>query len=373
MQSAKNHTSTEQASTTSSVNATSQIVRETSELSGALQDLVTPGHSLLVTSVGFATRGTAQSLLSELSAKTYLLSNITSHPELQSIESWLIEIKKQFQQGVSNVIGLGGGSVMDVAKILAGLLSDKAPDINQAIAQSRFLKRQAPKLIAIPTTSGTGAEVTAFATLWDKLQHKKHSVLCARPDAVILAPQLTVTLPKRETLYSALDAMSHAVESLWNIYRTPESETLALKALENILDALPAVLADPQNIKARKQLQWAAYHAGSAINITKTAVAHAISYPLTLQHGVPHGLACSFTIPAIIRDMGAERLKIPQGIADKIIKLMDSLDMAGEMAQFGDWRTTFAGDDFYLESSRSKNFIVSVDTHWVKKIVARIS
>lgn len=141
-----------------------------------------------------------------------------------------------------------------------------------------------------------------FATVWDHTANKKYSVTGDRtfPDYAILDPQLTLSLPEDETLYTALDTISHALESLWNKNRTVISETYALRALVLANEALPALLTAPEDLGQRERMQQASMLAGLAICTTRTAIAHAISYPMTLHYGVPHGLACSFTLPEIL-------------------------------------------------------------------------
>ena len=157
---------------------------------------------------------------------------------------------------------------------------------------------------AIPTTSGTGAEVTPFATVWDSTTHKKHSLTGEHiyPTHALLDPELTLTLRRKETLYPALDTISHALESLWNKNRTPLSEAYATQALILANKALPIILEAPDNLEHRSRMQQASVLAGLAISQTRTAIAHSISYPLTSHFGVPHGLACSFTLPWLIKE-----------------------------------------------------------------------
>lgn len=343
-----------------------QEVKESTDIVRTLSENLAFGPSLLITSSGFSKRGICEQIVASQSQPVFVLDNVNSHPQVNALVDSLKLLKGCY---FSNVIGLGGGSVIDFTKILAGSLQEPFTSVERMIQHTQPLKKPDAKVVVIPTTAGTGAEVTSFATLWDRQKNRKHSVLCNAPDMVVFDPGLTLTLPKEVTLYSALDAISHAMESLWNINRTVESEYLALQALEGLLNGLPAVMADANNLSARRQLQWAAYHAGAAISITKTAVAHAISYPLTLHYNVPHGLACSFTLRAIIEDLGNEELKISQVMADKLVKLFESLSLDKEMSKFGSWRDIFEGDKFYLDSARSGNFIKQVDTNWAKKIV----
>lgn len=264
------------------------------------------GRWLLVTSAGFTRRGVTARVRSMLEANGSRVlavhDAITANPELDDLES----ISASFEHDpLVGIIGLGGGSVLDAAKVLAATIPHSSDRLlHRTLREGRIHRWQRTlSLVAIPTTSGTGSEVTPFATVWDSVTQKKYSVAGERifPDECILDPALTISLPRDETLYTGLDATSHALESLWNRNRTPVSEALAIGALERIADALPRVLHDLGNCELRDRMQQASLMAGMAISHTRTAIAHSISYPLTLRFGVPHGLACSFTLDAILR------------------------------------------------------------------------
>ena len=251
-----------------------------------LPELVEKGCWLLVTTAGFTQRGLTdqiKGLLPDIDLIVY--DSVTPNPELNDLE----QATKTFrQEKLTGLIALGGGSVMDAAKVLSVTIPSQIPDpLNQALRQGIKNNWQSKlPLIAIPTTSGTGAEVTPFATVWDQTEHKKHSVVGDKvfPEIALIDPELTLNLPEKETLYTGLDAVSHALESLWNINRMPVSQGFAVKALELAEAALPQVLATPQNINARASMQQASVLAGLAISQTRTAIAHSISFhsPVTL-------------------------------------------------------------------------------------------
>src|SRR5690606_38121554 len=116
----------------------------------------------------------------------------------------------------------------------------------------------------------------------------------------LLDPELTLGLPEDVTISSGLDAISHALESAWNRNANPASLGLVTKSLQLSLSALPRAVQEPENRDARADMMQASTLAGIAISQTRTALAHAISYPLTARFGLPHGLACSFTLPALL-------------------------------------------------------------------------
>jgi hypothetical protein len=146
-------------------------------------------------------------------------------------------------------------------------------------------------LIAIPTTAGTGSEVTPWATIWDQAAGQKYSLhqSCTWPEAAVIDAELMTSLPAGATLASGLDALSHALESIWNVNRNPVSMALAVQSARRTLATLPALMQDLGNAQLRSEMAEAALMAGLAFSNTKTALAHSLSYDITLQHGVPHG------------------------------------------------------------------------------------
>ncbi|BAI87870.1 alcohol dehydrogenase [Limnospira fusiformis CCALA 023] len=267
-----------------------------------LPDLLSPGLWLLVTTDGFNRRGLTthiEALTPQTDWEVY--HRVTPNPELDHLEDVITQYR---QTNIQGVVAVGGGSVIDAAKVLAVTLPSPLQRPLHTVlrqGQKHHWQGQLP-LIAIPTTSGTGAEVTPFATVWDATTHKKYSIVGDQvfPKMALLDPELILSLPPKQTLYTGLDAISHCLESLWNHNQTPISVAYATQGLNLALNSLPQVLDSPQNLQARAQMQQASLLAGLAISQTRTAIAHSMSYPLTSHFDVPHGLACSFTLPNII-------------------------------------------------------------------------
>jgi len=190
------------------------------------------------------------------------------------------------------------------------------------------------------------------------------------PVHALLDPELTLTLPQKETLYTGLDAISHALESLWNKNRTPVSEALALKALTLANEALPDVLNQPNSLYFREMMQQAAVLAGLAISRTRTAIAHAISYPLTMRFGVPHGLACSFTLPEIINHYAPnEKDGIVKSALKETFIMIKELKLKDEMTVFtkGEDLSKYFVEMFHPE--RTKNYAKPITNKDVARMV----
>ena len=201
------------------------------------------------------------------------------------------------------LVAVGGGTTLDLAKVVRC-----RPRDSDFEALARALRGQAPwpelalaQLWLAPTTAGTGSEVTRWATVWDTEAEPALKRSLDEPfgyaERAFVDPCLTLSCPAAVTRDTALDAFAHALESIWNRHANPVSDRLAVSAARRVIDALPACLARPDDLATRTELSLAALEAGYAFSQTRTAVAHALSYAVTLAQGVPHGLACAIWLP----------------------------------------------------------------------------
>lgn len=201
------------------------------------------------------------------------------------------------------IVALGGGSVIDAAKVLAAGGAD-FDAVHAHLTGTGALDPAAfAPIIAVPSTAGTGSEVTHWATVWDRESASKYSLAHPRlyPEAAIVDPAITVSAPRGLTLATGLDALSHALESIWNVSANPVSANFAVEAAREIIEVLPSLVDDLRNLELRTRQAKAALFAGLAFSNTKTALAHNISYDITLKNGTVHGIACSFSLPAVMR------------------------------------------------------------------------
>lgn len=197
------------------------------------------------------------------------------------------------------VIAVGGGSVIDMAKLI-NFFGSAELDPEVYLADKRLHgTRDGCPLIAVPTTAGTGSEATHFAVLY--VGHTKYSVAeeCILPDVVVMDPRLTLSMPKYVTASTGMDALGQAIESYWCVNSTEESKAFARKAIGLIIPALPAAIENG-DIESRQAMAEGANLAGKAINISKTTAAHAVSYPITSFFGIAHGHAVGLTLPSML-------------------------------------------------------------------------
>ena len=232
-----------------------------------------------------------------------VIDSIAPNPDVR----WLAPLYEQVQRDHADVpviVALGGGSAIDSAKaLICATPSGRFSDLLSVLKQGAQLQQGLHKhLIAIPTTAGTGSEVTPWATIWDQAAGQKYSLHqhCTWPEAAIIDAELMASLPAGATLASGLDALSHALESIWNVNRNPVSMSLAVQSARRTMTTLPQLMRNLGDLQLRAQMAEAALLAGLAFSSTKTALAHSLSYDITLQHGVPHGIACSFSLPLVL-------------------------------------------------------------------------
>ena len=192
------------------------------------------------------------------------------------------------------VLGIGGGSALNLAKMINGVAGSKASTRDILTGQSPPEKNTVP-VIAVPTTSGSGAEVTHFAAVY--VDNKKHSVTheSLRPSHCILDPSLTRSLSPYLTATTGMDALSQAIESYWSVGSTEKSRNYSSQAI-TLCEPFGVAACNDSTDEARTALMEGAHLAGKAIDIAKTTAPHALSYPLTTGFGVTHGHAVALSL-----------------------------------------------------------------------------
>ncbi len=261
---------------------------------------IVSGRTLIVTTRGATQRGLSTRVADGIGRDVLIHDAVRSNPTISDIDH-AIDLFRDEQ--IDWIVGLGGGSAIDVAKVLS--LGLAAPDltIRDWLVSSKPWDAASPlPMVAIPTTAGTGSEVTPFATVWDGNAKRKHSVgtPILHPSVALVDPELTLSLPWNVTLSTGLDAYSQCFEAICNRYATPITTAIAERGLIAVPDALRILRDDPSSLAARTAMAVAALSSGLAISVTRTGLAHSISYPITAHLGVPHGLACGLALPGVL-------------------------------------------------------------------------
>lgn len=337
-----------------------------------LKQFVPEGNVLFVSMPVFSQTGLTQRLSDDLGPERVTVNDkLKSNPEIDDIDRFVDNLdKKDF----SSIVALGGGSVIDTAKALAvSLPSGLEKFLDKTLRHSVSVKElRQIQIISIPTTSGTGAEVTPFATIWDSVSQKKHSLTGVFSKLVLLDPELTLSLPVTETLYTSLDAVSHSLESLWNKNRTPVSEAFALNSLRLANEALPSLMKSSKSLENREKMQQSSLLGGLAISQSRTAIAHSMSYPLTLHFGVPHGLACSFSLISLL-SMHLEDgfFRENPGLFQSTLNMLTSLDLIKEMDKYCSYQDILTVVGEMYNPGRADNYILPVSNKLITKIITR--
>ncbi|HZD67309.1 MAG TPA: aldehyde dehydrogenase family protein, partial [Acidimicrobiales bacterium] len=210
-------------------------------------------------------------------------------------------VERAREVGADCIVSVGGGSVIDTAKAVCVTLKNGGM-ANDHLAFMRLTEPQVPH-IAIPTTAGTGSEVTNVAVIHSEAAGRKAYIVDPHiiPNSAILDPRFTRSLPPGLTAATAMDAMTHAVEALTSTLAQPICDGQALQAIRLIARNLPRAMADGDDEEARLQLQLAATMAGWAFTVAQVGLAHAMAHAVGTLHNVHHGTACGIVLPKVMR------------------------------------------------------------------------
>jgi alcohol dehydrogenase class IV len=209
-------------------------------------------------------------------------------------------VKLAIDYKVEIIIAIGGGSVLDMAKLIKAFYCEQGHSTQIAKGERAVTDCNIP-IIAVPTTAGSGSEATHFAVVY--VDNKKYSVAdnCLLPDSVILDGRLVSSASRSQKAYNVLDAISQAIESAWAVGATEESRDFAFQSLNMSIDNFQRYVNDPTAVDAAQLMIEAAHLAGKAINISKTTSAHAWSYGFSSLYDIPHGHAVWLTLPKIFQ------------------------------------------------------------------------
>jgi alcohol dehydrogenase len=262
---------------------------------------------LIVTDPGIVAARIAERLRTALTAaglEPGLWDGVTVDPEEDQPESCRDCIA---QGGHRSVIALGGGSVIDVAKVAAALATNGGRTAD-SFGFDR-LRRPGLPLVTVPTTPGSGAEVSNHAVIVQVSPRKKEVVagLHLLPRAAVVDPELTRTVPPSQTAWSALDGLVHAIEAYLARRATPFTDVAVRQAVPRIARALPRLLAAPADEEAREELSLGCLHSGLAMANANAGAIHALGYPLTARFGIPHGLANALVAAAALERIEPSR------------------------------------------------------------------
>lgn len=296
----------------------------TNELGGIVKKF-SSSRVLIVTDKGVV----AANLLNKIEAnlkdqdiKYSIFDKVEHDPSIESIKECL---DFSDQQSCDLIIAVGGGSPIDVAKTVA-MLKGCGGNINDYFGLDKVPRRGLPT-IAIPTTAGTGSEVTPVAVISVKQENKKIGIQSPFiiPDVAIVDPLMTLTCPSKVTAATGMDAFTHAIEAYLSINNSSITDMFALEAIRLISSNIRSAVAKGENIKARTLMCQGSLYAGIAFANAGTAAVHAIAMTIGGVYNIPHGVANAMLLPYVMKYNALSNLEKMVNIADAMKENVKSL------------------------------------------------
>lgn len=272
--------------------------------------------------------GPLEEALSKAGIKCIVYDKTQPNPTIANVEEALAIYKENNCKGL---IAFGGGSAMDCAKGVGARVANPKKTLPKMKGILK-VNRRIPLLAAIPTTAGTGSEVTLAAVITDEKTHHKYPIndFPLIPRIAVLDPQVTFSLPKGLTSTTGMDALTHAIEVLIGRSRTKRTYTDAMQAIELILENIETAYNEPTNETARRNMLFASHLAGRAFSQSYVGYVHAVAHSLGGAYGIPHGLANSVLLPIVLRAYGKGAYKKLADIAykTKVAEACDNIETA---------------------------------------------
>ena len=284
-------------------------------------------HYMIVTTPGFIKRGTLQSFFEALTQNDIQYSifhDVKPDPEISDVE----KLKEMFiKDGCQALIAIGGGSAIDCSKAALACVQMKKLDVTTVLHTGRVSK-PLPLLIAVPTTAGTGSEVTAGAVITDPIKKRKYALshLFLIPKYAVLDASLLTSLPAKMTAYSGMDALTHAIEAYINCFNNRKTNEYALCAIKSIFQYLVPSFEDGLNMQYRLELLEASYNAGVAISNNYVGYVHAIAHGIGGMYHLQHGMINAIILPIVLEEYGG-------AVVGKLAKIADVVGISGATDQ----------------------------------------
>lgn len=300
-------------------------------------------NGLLVSDPFFVNSGLAEQIVSESDGMlTGIYGGVSPNPDVTEVDE-CARIIKENNHGF--VAALGGGSALDCAKAAASICLTE-DSIRKYHGTGVAMPTEHLPLLALPTTAGTGSEVTCVSVLTDHENGKKSPIVSNGfyPTEALIDPELTYSMPPKVTAGTGIDVLCHALEGFWSKGHQPVCDALALHAAKLVFRYLKTAYENPSDKTAREKMAEASVTAGLAFTLPKTTASHACSFPLTNIYHIPHGEACGLTLDYFARinasadDGRLEEFARELGfagadeMADAIHKLKEELGLRNDLA-----------------------------------------
>lgn len=284
-------------------------------------------HYMIVTTPGFIKRGTLQSFFDALNQNDIQYSifhDLKPDPEIYDVE----KLKEMYiNEDCQALIAIGGGSVIDCSKAALACIQMNNLDVKTVLHTGRVSK-PLPLLIAVPTTAGTGSEVTAGAVITDPIKKRKYALshLFLIPKYAVLDASLLTSLPSEMTAYTGMDALTHAIEAYINCFNNRKTNEYALCAIKSIFQYLVPSFENGLNKHYRLELLEASYNAGVAISNNYVGYVHAIAHGIGGMYHLQHGMINAIILPIVLEEYDS-------AVVSKLAKIADVVGITGTTDQ----------------------------------------
>ncbi|WP_303968604.1 iron-containing alcohol dehydrogenase [Sporosarcina ureae] len=314
-----------------------------------------PQKIAIVSDRGVAQAGLVDKLkevLKSANVPIYTFTDISGEPSFELVESVTNKLK---EENCDLVIGIGGGSALDVAKTSAALL--QVEDMKPYLSGTQQIGPRKTPCILLPTTSGTGSEVTMNAIFGDEEQELKRGIVSPAllPDLAIIDPELTISCPPRVSASSGVDAFTHAIESYISVRATPLTMIFAEKAMRLFPEYITRAVHNGSNLEARTGMAWVSALAGVSLANAGVGAVHALAYPLGGKYHIEHGVANALLMPYVFEKIGttctpqmvdvasflqlgdysAQPAKALDAVVQYLFELLDTLNLPSNLKDLG--------------------------------------
>ena len=325
-----------------------------SKLAGLLNKFTKP---IIVSEEYFLKNGLIDKILSEINADVF--TEVSPNPDVIEVNKCSRQIRKN---GNDVIIAVGGGSVIDLSKSA----SITVEDIREYHGTGKNVPDNHIPIIAVPTTSGTGSEVTNASVLTDRAIGRKAPIVSGSffPKIALVDPELTISMPPKVTASTGIDVLCHAVEGYWSKGHQPICDSLAVHSAKLVFEYLPKVYDNPNDIESREKMSEASLIGGLAFSLPKTTSSHACSFPITSIYNVPHGEACGLTLDffACVNAIDSRTVQLAaelgfnsvKDFADAIFELKKKVGLRTDLSEF---RLTDENIDELVKKSHHPNLL----------------
>ncbi len=318
-------------------------------LNGDKAVLVTGGSSMK--KYGFLDK--ASELLSNTGIQSIVIDGVEPNPSVKTVKEGK---EKMLEFEPDWVIAIGGGSAIDAAKIMWAFYEHPNLEFEEIIEVGSMPKlRNKARFIAIPSTSGTASEITAFSVITDTENKIKYPIVSPEiiPDIAIVDPEIPSTMPAHITANTGMDVLAHAIEAYVSTNASDYTDPLAMEAIKLVFDYLPKAVEDGNNLEAREKMHNASTMAGMAFSNSSLGIVHSLAHKIGGELHVTHGLANAILLPYVIEynyESAKDKFKNIEkqlgidSLADEIRKLNDKIDICSSFKEI-DW-LDYTDDDF---------------------------